>query len=174
MKNEVLSAIEDRRSIRSYTADSVTDEELEALKAAAVQSPSAVNRQPYHFSFVRSKELLDEFRADAKVASGEENDMLRGAPMVCWIFADKQSMWAQVDSGIAVENLALAAHSMGLGSVILGMPRYVFNDEALAAKWEKKFNCSENMHFCIAIAIGKPAAGKGPHPVREGLIDVID
>ena len=174
MKNEVLTAIEERRSIRSYTDAQVTDEQLEALKAAAVQSPSAVNRQPYHFTFVRNKAILDEFRVDAKAASGDESDMLRGAPMVCFIFADKSNQWAHVDSGIATENLALAAYSMGLGSVILGMPRYVFNNPELAAKWEKKLLCPENMHFCIAIAIGTPAAGKGPHPVREGLINVMD
>ena len=174
MKNEVLSAIEDRRSIRSYTPVQVTDEQLEALKNAAVQAPSAVNRQPYHFTFVRSKEILDDFRADARKATGDESDMLRGAPMVCFIFADKQNQWGHVDSGIATENLALAAHSMGLGSVILGMPRFVFNNETMAEKWEKILLCPENMSFCIAIAIGNPAAGKGPHPVREGLIDVLD
>ena len=61
MNNEVLKAIADRRSIRAYTDRPVNDEELGALISAATQAPSAVNRQPYHFTFVRDKAVLDEF-----------------------------------------------------------------------------------------------------------------
>ena len=181
MTNSVLSAIADRRSIRNYTGELPTAEQLEALKAAAVQSPSAVNRQPYHFTFVENKELLEEFKTDVRKAfkqnepsapaAGEDFDVLRGAPSVCFIFADPNNHWAMLDSGIAVENLALAAHSMGLGSVILGMPRIVF--ETNGEKWERLLACPEGMKFAIAIGIGVPAASKDAHPVREGLISVI-
>ena len=164
--NEVLQAIADRRSIRSYKDIPVTDAQLEALMQAAVQSPSAVNRQPYHFTFVRSRDILAEFSR----AADSDTDILRGAPLVCFIFCNETGVYPPIDSGIAVENLALAAHSLGLGSVILGMPREVFNTKP---EWYARLKAPAGMHFAIAIGIGTPAAGKDAHPVREGLIDVL-
>ena len=179
MNNEVLKAIADRRSIRAYTDRPVNDEELGALISAATQAPSAVNRQPYHFTFVRDKAVLDEFcqawrnvsrQLNPDSPPSEDFNVFRGAPCVCFIFCDPLNSWSLVDSGIAVENLALAAHSMGLGSVILGMPKMLF--EAAGEAWLQKLDCPAGMRFSVAIGIGTPAAGKDAHPVREGLVTV--
>lgn len=176
--NDVLKAIAERRSIRNYSNAQVTDEQLQLLRDAALQAPSAVNRQPYHFTFVRNSSLLDEFKKDAGeiLASLRPNfpkdmDILRGAPMVCFIFRDTESIWSPIDSGIAVENIALAAHSIGLGSVILGMPYDVFAQRG--DKWYQKLECPDGMCFAIAIGIGTPVSGKEPHSNREGLVSVL-
>lgn len=181
--NEVLSAIKFRRSIRAYTNECLTQEELNILKTAAVESPSARNLQPYHFAFVTDKQVLSEFTHDCQVAlarregAGERvkdpsYDVRYGAPLVVFIFATIPGNFTLVDCGIACENLALAAHSMGLGSVILGMPRDVFHSE-FAEKWYDKLCPGQKGEFAIAIAIGHPAATKDAHPVREGLITEI-
>lgn len=181
--NEVLNAIRDRRSIRAYTSEPVSCEQLEILKAAALQSPSARNLQPYHFAFVTDQEVLKEFIRDTQVAlARRENagervkdpsyDVRYGAPLVVFIFATIPGNFTLVDCGIACENLALAAHSMGLGSVILGMPRDIFHCE-FADKWYNKLCPNEKGEFAIAIAIGHPAGTKDAHPVREGLITSI-
>ena len=140
MKNEVLTAIAQRRSIRCYTGQQLSDDQIKVLADSALQAPSAVNRQPYHFSFVRDPDLLKAFSQEARdliarqnpdsPAAGEDFDILRGAPCVCFVFADFSNSWSGIDSGIAVENIALAAYSIGLGSVILGMPRVVFDADA--------------------------------------------
>lgn len=176
--NEVLKAIADRRSIRDYTGKAVTDDELRALMDAAAQSPSAVNRQPYHFVFVRNRALLDDFSRDffslmdPAETKGEFFNVLRGAPMVAFVFATAKGVFVPVDCGIAVENLALAAHSMGLGSVILGMPRQLFVSP-LGPGWMTRLGAPEGSEFAIAIGIGTPRASKEAHPVREGLFTVI-
>lgn len=181
--NEVLNAIRDRRSIRAYTNESISEEQLKILRDAAVQSPSARNLQPYHFAFVTDPEVLKEFTHDAQAVLGRrENagervkdpsyDVRYGAPLVVFIFATIPGNFTLVDCGIACENLALAAHDMGLGSVILGMPRDVFHSE-FADKWYKKLCPNEKGEFAIAIAIGHPATTKDAHPIREGLITSI-
>ena len=176
--NEVLKAIADRRSIRNYAETSVNDEQLNALIAAAEQAPSAVNRQPYHFTFVRDKALLKAFSEDffslmdPADTKGEFFDVLRGAPTVCFIFSNNNGAFVPIDCGIAVENLALAAHAMGLGSVILGMPRQLFGSE-LRDKWMTALHAPEGGDFMIAIGIGTPLSSKDAHPVREGLVTVI-
>ena len=60
MTNETLRLISARRSHRAYAPTPLTQEQIDALLKAAVESPSAVNRQPWHFSVVRNQQLLDE------------------------------------------------------------------------------------------------------------------
>ncbi len=181
--NDVLKAIRDRRSIRNYLDESVSKEDLDCLVAAALQAPSARNGQPYHFTFVTDDNMLSEFSADAhELYVSNENapaslkdplfDILQGAKLVCFIFATHEGVFVGVDCGIAVENIALAAHSLGLGSVILGMPREVFSSDK-GEKWYKKLNAPEGSYFSIAIGIGKPRSSKEAHPIRDGLVTII-
>ena len=58
--NVSLKLISTRRSHRAYESTPLTEEQLNAILKAAVESPSAVNRQPWHFSVVRNQELLNE------------------------------------------------------------------------------------------------------------------
>ena len=53
--NEVLNAIEQRRSVRGYEDRALTQEQIDALVKAALESPSARNAQPWHFSFVTDR-----------------------------------------------------------------------------------------------------------------------
>jgi len=64
--NETLALIASRRSHRAYKNRQITEEQLNALLKAAVESPSAVNRQPWHFSAVQKAELLDELNASVR------------------------------------------------------------------------------------------------------------
>lgn len=187
MKNQVLDAISARRSIRAYTQDQITGEQLDALMAAALAAPSANNAQPWHFSVVQDGELLsrvnEAFRKVA-ISSFPEDQRTRfedpaysvffHAPTV--IFISSASMearrFAEIDSGIAVQTLALAAQSMGLGSVILGLPRMAFMDDD-AASLRTALQFPEDYDFCIAIAIGNPATTKDPHPVEPNRVTII-
>ena len=63
MTNTTLDLISSRRSHRAYAPTPLTQEQLDALLKAAVESPSAVNRQPWHFTVVRNQALLDELNA---------------------------------------------------------------------------------------------------------------
>jgi len=183
--NETLSLIESRRSHRAYLPDPLTKEQIDALVNAGLQSPTAVNRQPWHFSVVRDQKLLSEMNDQIRstVMKQEENkrsprfaqndyDVFYHAPCVIFIFGDKNNSWTPVDCGIAVENIAIAAESMGLGSVILGMPRFAFTENK-----EEIFNvrlgCPENSSFVIAIAVGTPTDTKQAHPVGENKVSYI-
>ena len=70
------------------------------------------------------------------------------------------------------ELIALAAESLGLGSVILGMPRDIFTSDR-ADEFKKALQFNEGEEFMIAIAIGTPADDKEAHPVGENKISVV-
>lgn len=174
MTNAVLQAIADRRSNRGYAPRQLTEEELQAILTAALQSPSARNTQPWHFSVVQNAGLLKEFSLDYNrlQKSDPGRDILFfEAPTVVFISTpvDAPTRFSQIDCGIAAQNMALAAHSIGLGSVILGRPMEVFDTEK-GARYAKAIGFPEGYTFAIAVALGEPTLTKEAHVVREGLV----
>ena len=186
MNNETLALISARRSHRAYEKTPLTQEQLDALLKAAVESPSAVNRQPWHFTVVRNQELLDRMnkavweqmmKRDAQKRSPRFADgnfhVFYHAPTVIFISGMPDNLYTPIDGGIAVENIALAAESMGLGSVILGMPRDAFAGDQ-AEEFKKALQFPAGWDFVIAIAVGVPADTKEAHPVKEDRVSYVD
>lgn len=182
--NEVLKVIDKRRSHRKYEDTPVTREQLDAILAAAVASPSAVNSQPWHFTVVRDQVLLDEIntelhrvmasKASASPRFADSNfHVFYRAPLVIFISITQVSPWSGIDCGIAAENIVLAAESLGLGSVILGLPREAFHGDK-EDEFKKKLSFPEGYEFGIAVSIGIPADDKAAHPVKENLITYAD
>jgi len=173
MSNETLKTISDRRSNRSYKPEQITKDELDALLKAAVEAPSARNAQPWFFSVVQDVALLDEINEDIAVnTQKEKRDVFYGAPTVIFISGDDTNRWAALDSGIAVENIALAATSLGLGSVILGYPDH----SLLGPKkdyFAKKLKFPEGTSFTIAIAVGYAKDTKAAHEVKGEKIAYV-
>ena len=91
------------------------------------------------------------------------------APTVIFLFGEKDFSWTQVDCGIAVENMALAAEGLGVGSVILGLPMPAFKGEK-ANELRARLECPEGYDFVIALALGYASDTKEPHDLREEKI----
>ncbi|MCL2058074.1 MAG: nitroreductase [Oscillospiraceae bacterium] len=176
MSNPVLAAIADRRSNRAYKKDPLTKEQLDAILLAAVQSPSARNAQPWHFTVVQDGAILAEINAESsKNLNRDVGDIFYGAPAVIFIAANVNGptpKWARLDCGIAVQNIALAAHSLGLGSVILGMPDAAFTGPR-ADYFNKLLKFPDTYEFAVAISIGAATDTKGAHPVEPNKIAYI-
>ena len=111
-----------RRSIRKYTSESIDDSTITSLLKAAMAAPSASNRTPWHFVVIKDREQLNSL-ADAH----PYGKMLYDAPLciaVCGDTAVSELYWVQ-DCSAATENMLLAAASLNLGGVWLGVyPRH--------------------------------------------------
>ena len=173
--NEVLKVIQERRSTRGFSNVQLTEEQLQALVDAAVASPTARNTQMWHFSFVQNKAILDEIRAHMAQQFGKpEFDVFYGAPTVAVISrpVEAKSRFVDIDCGIACENIVLAAHSMGLGSVIIGMVMDAFQSEK-GEYFNKAVGIPEGHRFAIAIALGNNTVTKEAHAVEEGRVNIV-
>ena len=182
--NDTLKSIMERRSIRAYTDEPLTEAELQTLVDAALASPTAKNSQDWHFIFVTNRDVLDAFSADFRagmIAAAPENaekfknyDVLYHPPLLVVITLkdEPSSRFSEVDAGIAVENIAIAAQGMGLGSVILGMPIDLFRSEIEPA-WQQKLGFPGGHHFAIAISVGHPATTKDAHPIGENKVTFV-
>ncbi|MDR3315664.1 MAG: nitroreductase [Coriobacteriales bacterium] len=170
--NTVLQAISDRRSIRGYKPEQISGGELSALLKAALESPSANNAQPWHFTVVQNPKLLDEINAEVVKNLEGVSDIFYGAPTVIFISSDPESRWGRIDSGIAVQTIALAAQGLGLGSVILGLPDFAFaGDKREHFTVALKF--PQGQTFAVAIAVGYPTTTKEAHPNEPDRIDHV-
>ena len=116
----IIEEILARRSIRRYTHEAVSEEDLEDLLRAAMSAPSAGNEQPWHFVVIRDRELREAIPAIHPYAA-----MAAQAPLVILVCGDEslekyKGFWTQ-DCAAATENLLLAAQSKGLGAVWVGL-----------------------------------------------------
>jgi nitroreductase len=113
----MIEAIYNRRSIRKYKTDPVSDEQIRQLLEAAMMAPSARNSQPWHFVVCTDREVIDKIRS-----SHPYSRMLEEAP-VCIVICGEpaRSEYYQQDCGAATQNLLLAAYDMGLGTCWMGV-----------------------------------------------------
>lgn len=135
---EVLEAIKTRRSIRKYKATPIDDKTIQLVLEAARWAPSWKNTQCWRFIVVRDSNIKAELaQALGKVsdAPNPSTDAIRNAPVVIVACAelgksgydkgelatDKGDYWYMFDVALAMQNLALAAHSLGLGTVHIGL-----------------------------------------------------
>lgn len=119
MTNEVIQNILTRCSVRAYDDRPVEREKIDTLLQCAVHAPSAMNRQTWHFSAVLNREKIAKLTAAVGKALGNEKyDMYKPAVLIIpsnELIGDTGiTSW---DNACALENIFLAAHSMGLGTV---------------------------------------------------------
>lgn len=162
MSKELIQTIFARRSIRRYTAKSVSESDIKTILEAAMAAPSASNRKPWHFIVVTERQKLDKL---ARVHP--YGKMLFEAPLCIAVCGDKAispRYWVQ-DCSAAAENLLLAATALGLGAVWLGVhPR-----ESRVGPIRKVLNIPETIVPLNLISIGHPAEEKQPRTQYDEL-----
>jgi nitroreductase len=166
MQNEVLTTIKHRSSARAYSGETVTEEELDAVLKAGLMAPTGMNRQEIHFSVVKGDNpVLAELDAEMRRLRGQEkqpHNFCYEAPVVIFLSAEDDFKWSSVDAGIAVENMALAAESLGLGNLVIGCVYDALHGEK-QAYFSEKLAIPEGYSFQIALAVGHKTDNKTPH-----------
>jgi len=152
---KTLDAIFTRRSIRKYKKDKIPQDILNNILKAAMSAPSAYNQQPWQFIIVDDKELLksiSEKHPHAKMCST--------APLAILVLADlsleqAKDMWV-FDCAAATQNILIASHDYGIGSVWIGV---YFRKEYIEI-FNKLFNLPNNIIPISLISLGYPAEEK--------------
>jgi nitroreductase len=152
-----MKAILERRSIRKYTGEPVSDADIKDLLKAAMAAPSAGNGQPWEFIIVNERQLLTEITKVHPYSA-----MLLEAPMAIIVCGNLnyerfKGFWVQ-DCSAATENILIAAQSKGLGTVWLG----VYPVEERIDAIRKIFSIPEHIVPLNVIAVGHPAEKKQP------------
>lgn len=115
-----MKEIFERKSIRRYTKEQVTDEQVKELLKAAMAAPSAANKQPWEFIVIREKATFEKI-----MEIHPYSKMLSEASVAIVVCSDSGKELAEgygvLDCSAATENILLMAQSLGLGAVWLGV-----------------------------------------------------
>lgn len=169
---ETKDCILTRRSIRKFTDTPVSHETLEQIIATAAYAPSWKNTQISRYIAIENPDMLREICEtyapfNARVIGGCKTLIAQtfvknrsGFERDGSYTTDREAGWQYYDCGIAAQTFCLAAHDLGVGSVILG----IFDREAL----EKYLGIPEDQELMALIAIGYPE-GDAPAPKRKDV-----
>lgn len=129
--NEVIDAMVERRSCRSFKPDMPSEEDLDAIVEAGLFAANGRGKQSPIIIKVTNRELRDRLSAmNAKVMGAPEGtDPFYGAPAVLVVLADRNVPTHVYDGSLAMGNMLLAADSLGLGSIWIHRAREEFDSE---------------------------------------------
>ena len=180
--NEVLKAIKNRRSIRSYQQEQIKQEELDLILEAGIYAPTAHNDQPWHFTVIqnpeklqdinlKSKELMSKSDIDWIKKTGENPkiNILYNAPTLIIVSGSKNAVSPKVDCSAAIQNMLIAAESLNIGSTWLGLVGFFFTLEEEV----KALGIPEGYEPYYGVALGYKNPEKETHPPKRNL-DVVN
>lgn len=172
---DLMDAIFHRRAVREFKNEAVDRETIRFVIAAAVQAPSAMNRQPWCFAVVEDREALERCSRQAKahllrtvpetaplghyraLLAEPGFDVFYHAPALIVICATSTEEGTAEDCCLAAQNLMLTAHATGLGTCWIGFSRPWLN----LPEGKKELGIPTHYVPVAPLAIGHP---KGPTP----------
>lgn len=162
MTNNVLETIMNRRSIRSYKDEQLSEMEVQSILDAGIQAPSANNSQSWHFTVIQNKNIInfisDKSKEEMRKSDNEtivkigksEINIFYNAPTIIIVSGKEDVLSSLVDCSAAIENMLIAAESIGVGSVWIGFVRFFFS----LKEEVKKLNMPEGYVPYYAVALG--------------------
>lgn len=133
-----IETILNRRSVRKYKDQQISDTDLETILKAGMAAPSAMNRQSAIIVVVQNKDDIEYMSKLNAAVMGSTADPFYGAPTVLVVLAGTEYKNAVQDGSLVMGNLMNAAYALGLGSCWVNRAREVFDSDegkALLKKW---------------------------------------
>lgn len=165
--NEVLNTIKNRRTIRKFKPDSIEEEKIQMILEAGRWAPSFGNLQPWRFVVIkdkRLKHLLDKMAKESVLPLG-----INEAPVVILVCVDRRidPLHAIEAGAAATQNMALAAHSLGLGAGWIGIWR-----TEVETAIQKLLNLPETTRVVSLLPTGIPnESPEGHRKLFEELVE---
>ena len=182
--NDMIKILMERRSIRAYEDKQVSREDLETIVNCGQYAATGMGLQPWHFTVVTDRALLDRISAANKaamladpntpphvkeMAEGDDFDSFRGAPAAILVAGENDSDMTVADCANATENMAIAAKALGLGSCYLASFKIAMCAPG-GEELKKQAGIPESYVPLFALAIGYAAEDPQPAPRKDGII----
>lgn len=165
----MLENLKNRRSIRKYKPEQISDAQLDAILEAGLYAASGMNTQNSIMVAVRDKEIRDQLSRMNAAVMGTDKDPFYGAPCVVVVLVEPERYTAVEDGSLVMGNLMQAAYDIGLGSCWIHRARQMFESDegkALLRKWGLREDLLGVGNCILGYADEDPA----PKPRREGRI----
>ena len=175
MDNAVITALVQRRSVRAYKPEQITDDELKTVLEAGTWAPTGMGRQDPWIVAVQNPELLKKLSKMNAAFLGVDTDPFYGAPTYVLVFGSDPALWANSvpDGSLVLGNMMNAAHAIGLGSCWINREREMFATEEGKALM-KEFGLPDGLSGIGALALGYPAGpARDPKPRKENYYRIV-
>lgn len=136
--NEVTNTILQRRSIRSYRNEQITEDQLNTILLAGEYAPSGMGEQATMMVAVQDPEIIAKMSGLNAAVMGADTDPFYGAPTVIVVFADKDRITCVEDGSLVIGSMMLAAASIDVDSCWIHRAKETFETEdgrKLKQKW---------------------------------------
>ena len=200
MSNNIIKQIKERRSIRSYTDQSVSKEKINEIIQTGRYAPSATNRQPWRFIVITNKSMIDEISDAIKVEIRKilrrrfilkffypslknektiqfltgliisKEDMLFFDAPVLIFVVTKKRRFNDESCACCAQNMMLAADALDLGSCWIGFAHFL----GLNKEWMEKIGVPKGFHIAAALVFGHSKKRPSHAPLRKPTADVIN
>ena len=171
--NEVLTTIKNRRSCKSFKSDMPDKELINQVIEAGTYAPTGMNKQSPIILAITNKEVRDKLsRLNASIMD-RDIDPFYGAPVILVVLADKSVPTYIYDGSIVIENMLLAAESLGLGACWIHRAKEEFEtDEGKEILKSLGINGDyEGIGHC---ALGYKKREGIPHKIKDNYVFYID
>lgn len=182
--NQTIQVLLERRAIRAYETKAVSREDLETIVNCGQYAATAMGMQPWHFSVVTDRALLDRISAANRqvmlndpntpapvkeMAQSDDFDSFRGAPVAILVAGENNNDMTIADCANATENMAIAAKALGLGSCYLASFKVAMCTPE-GAELKKQAGIPDSYIPMFALSIGYAAEAPEAAPRKDGVI----
>lgn len=166
MENEMLKVMYERRSVKSYKAEQIKEEELQAILKAGTLAPTGHNSQSPVMVVVQNKETIAKMGKINAEIMGAKNDPFYGAPTVVVVFGNPEYNTWMEDASLVAGNLMNAAAAIGVGSCWIHRAHPTFETE-VGKQLKKEWGIGEQMIGVANILLGYQKDEAKPRVARK-------
>ena len=192
--NDVIQNMLTRKSVRTYKEEQISEEQLNIVIETAKYAPSGSNSQTWRFTVVQNKEKLELLnslvrkafkklevdektyrskKSGKKASESDDYKFYYNAPTLIIVSNDRDYSNCMADSSVALENILLSAHSMGLGACFINQLTW-FCDDKDVRKALTDIGIPENYIVCGSASVGYNSGNiLKATPRKEGNVDII-
>jgi nitroreductase len=180
--NEVLKVIRNRRSVRTYLPKQINQKDIDLIIESAIYAPSGHNDQPWHFTVIQNREIIQHISDKSKELMANSNidwiknmglnpkiNLTYNAPTLIIISGNKNALSPKVDCSAAIQNMLLAAESLNIGSVWLGLITFFLKLENEV----KKLGVPDGYEPYYGVALGYNSLSQKRNAPKRSL-DVVN
>ena len=172
--NEVFENIMSRRSVRAFTDQQISKEDLLTIARAGVHAPSGMNRQSWKFTILNQQDKIQ------KLAQAIAKKLDRGAAYnfyepnaIILVSNERDNSNGLADSACALENIFLMAHSLGIGSVWINQLKLICDEPEIRPLLDELEIPSSHIVYGIA-ALGYAKEEGKPKEKNESVIHFVE
>lgn len=170
--NAVMENLLTRRSVRAFEKREIPAAELNQILKAAQYAPSGMNRQTWQFTAVTDREKIRLLAAEIEKELGRKGYNMYEPQVLIIPSNEKDSPFGMEDNACALENIFLAAHSFGIGSVWINQLRDIADQPSIRSLLHN-WGIPDNHTVYGMAALGYPAPAPEKPVEKTGRIVIV-